>query len=197
MKKIQSYTHEYFFSKIPNLENKTLLDIGAGSTCDYSLMGYISFLDGKNEKSESEKNVLAIDLDFKGRLSTVLPRASLCADARELPLVKESFDIVAMGWLFDLFEDSERDKLVKEAARVVKPNGYLVGDVPLHPGLLSRYGGLGFIRWPIDSLKYSKQRKEYRKVIRSNGFEFLEEGIGIQENLFPRHLAFYFIVQKK
>jgi len=38
---IQAYTHKDFFKEIDNLETKTLLDVGAGEGCAYS-MAYLS-----------------------------------------------------------------------------------------------------------------------------------------------------------
>jgi hypothetical protein len=53
MIKIQSYTHEDFFREIPDLENKTLLDLGAGPNCTFG-MAYIDYVYNQLARTKEE-----------------------------------------------------------------------------------------------------------------------------------------------
>ncbi|NIO43961.1 MAG: methyltransferase domain-containing protein [Candidatus Aenigmarchaeota archaeon] len=208
MEKIQPYTRRDFFKEIPDLESKTLLDVGASEHCIFS-MAYLMFLYDKrartkekldekayNESKKFRKNIVTVDLEYKGKLSSILPETSICADARKLPFDNESFDIVAIGWLLDCFENnSEVVRTINESVRVLKSNGYLIGDAPLHPPITSNEK----LKTPklLSNPKYSKQIEKYRRVMTNEGIEFLKEGIGFNTNEIGNHLTFYFIGQKR
>ena len=67
-----------------------------------------------------------------------------CGDARRLPYSNNEFDMVLlMGALYHLQEQKERIACIKEAYRVLKPNGVAVFS------FISRYASL------IDGIKYS------------------------------------------
>jgi len=67
-----------------------------------------------------------------------------CGDARKLPYSDNEFDMVLlMGALYHLQEQQERISCIKEAYRVLKPNGTAVFS------FISRYASL------IDGMKYS------------------------------------------
>ena len=67
-----------------------------------------------------------------------------CGDARKLPYTDDEFDMVLlMGALYHLQEQQERLDCIKEAYRVLKPNGTAV------IAFISRYASL------IDGMKYS------------------------------------------
>lgn len=207
---IQSYTNEDFFKGIPNLETKTLLDVGAGGHCSYSVMGYLSHLYNQRARIREEldaeayqecerfkKNIVAIDLKYENKDSSLLSERSLCADARNLPFDAGMFDMVAMGWLLDYFKtDSELGKVISESVRVLKPKGYLVGDVPLHP-MRYVYEKFRIPKLLIDIPRYSNQIKKYKQIMKREGLEFLKDGVGFNSNELDRHLTFFFITQKR
>ena len=203
--KITPYTHEKFFEEIPDLEDKKLLDVGAGTFCMYSLSGYLPQV-GEQKKSNQVRyeenqnvkdNIVALDRIYDDELC-FLPERSICGDARKLPFHDESFDIVAAGWLFDYFKnESELEEVISECARVLNPKGYLVGDVPLHPTrpIYEKFRKLKFLLG-VDELKHAKQIEKYQRIIRTEEFEVLENGIGFNSNNPQRYLTFYFITQK-
>lgn len=49
------------------------------------------------------------------------------ADARELPFEPESFDVVVSSWaLHNIYDREERERAIREVARVLKPGGHLL-----------------------------------------------------------------------
>lgn len=227
---IQPYEPDDFFREIPDLENKRILDVGASIRCTFGL-AYLNHLRRQQAREcgsivkafeESEKfkdDVIAIDTEFKvinndsskakseGRelaLGWDIPIAY--ADARGLPFKDRSFDIVAMGYLLDTddFKRSGLEKAVREAARVLKSSGYLIGDIKLYPelaavafkeslGMLSSFK-LQYIRW-----RHLRQMEKYQRVIENSGMEFLKKGIAFTERyrVLYHPLTFYFIAKKR
>jgi len=116
-----------------------------------------------------------------------------------LPFDDESFDIVAMGYLHDTLEEkSVLKEAIDESVRVLKPNGYLIGDTPLHP-MRPRYERLRVLKLlsGIDHPKYAEQIRSYQEAMNNGGLEFLKEGIGFNRDNIQMYLTFYFVTQKK
>jgi ubiquinone/menaquinone biosynthesis C-methylase UbiE len=53
------------------------------------------------------------------------------ADARDLPYPDRSFDVVFSLGLLEHFKKEERFRILSEQRRVLKPNGFLICQVPL------------------------------------------------------------------
>ncbi|MEV7139548.1 class I SAM-dependent methyltransferase [Streptomyces tauricus] len=82
------------------------------------------------------RRLLAAGLDVTGadaaygmlsRAAERVPGRVVLADARQLPFPDGSFDAVSAIWLLHLLDDAER--VVAEAARVLRPSGVLVTTV--------------------------------------------------------------------
>ncbi len=201
--KVQSYTYEDLLKEIPDLETKKFLDVGSGRYSPFSL-AYFSYLHKKatnqNKKTfvmeEFKKNIVAVDLKYEDKLDCILPEVSVCADVRDLPFGNETFDIVTAGWLLDYFNDFELERVIDEVVRVLKPEGYFIGDVPLHP-MRSIYESLRIPKLIIDIPRYWKQMKKYKEVMKRNNLEFLKEGIGFNSTEIDKYLTFFFITRKR
>ncbi|MEA2004134.1 MAG: methyltransferase domain-containing protein [archaeon] len=199
------YTHETFFGNIPDIETKTLLDIGAGPYCEF-LWGYINSLNNSknlwNKKIEEiEKNTVAIDIKYP-KYTLLFPERCICADANTLPFADRSFDIVSMGWLLDYFSEENKEtdnpkinSILEETNRVLKPEGYLIGDVLLYP---NRYlNGLSTIPYILDcTFTYMQQIKGFSNTYEKNGFKMKEKAVGYNKRHIPHWITFYFIMQK-
>jgi len=64
--KLELYSRGELFEEIPELENKTVLDLASGAFCLYGL-AYLEVLEtklGKNNANEYESNVVAVDLQY-------------------------------------------------------------------------------------------------------------------------------------
>ncbi|MFH1127305.1 MAG: methyltransferase domain-containing protein [archaeon] len=204
MIEIKPYRYESFFEKIPFLENKKLLDVAAGCLCDYALFGYLSCLHKQNTQkrkvldglSNSDidymDNIIAMDLEYGHKIDSCIPERSLCADAQNMPFGNKIFDIVAIGYLLDLLLDSEVESVVRECARVLKPDGYLVGDVLLHPETLHVGSDLHICLKPEHEL----EQLRYKNIIELNGLKILDANIGYNSQILEKSLLFYFIAQK-
>lgn len=106
-----------------SVEGKRLLEIGSGRAVD-SL-----FLAARGAKSyvldfSSESFGLSVKL-ARERGVTIVP---LRADARSLPFESGSFDLIFSQGLVEHYQPP--DQLMEEQARVVKPGGYVLVDVP-------------------------------------------------------------------
>jgi SAM-dependent methyltransferase len=121
-------------------------------------------------------------------------------DGTLIPLEDESVDLVTMGKLLnnDLGERKNEEAL-SEARRVLKPNGYLLGDIPFfrfvrpHEALASKSLGLRFIRGKLsrDRLHtyWDNKLDEY--------FDDVETGYGWNdEELRGYSQAIYFMAEK-
>ncbi len=213
MMSIKTYTAESLLAKIPDLSHKKMLDVGTGHYSRYA-RACLSLLYGKEAENyrELEKlvekdprgfksNITAIDADYREVPKNFLPHASVNADARALPFYDGSFGIVAMGRLMDLqprTDRSEVENAVGEAARVLRPEGYLVGDTPIHPMERGERMMLPF-NLIFDAPAYRRQLDLYQETIENAGFEFAIRSIGFgtysywEERLF----AFHFLAQKR
>ena len=196
------YTHETFFENISDIETKTLLDIGAGPYCDF-IWGYINSLNNSKNpwNKEIEKNTVAIDIKYP-KDTVLFPELCICADANVLPFADRSFDIVSMGWFLDYFskknketDNPEINSILEETNRVLKPEGYLIGDVLLYPN--KYFKKLTTIPYILDcTFTYMQQIKGFSNTFEKNGFNIKEKAIGYNKKNVPKWIAFYFIMQK-
>jgi len=189
-----------FYKKIPNLEEKVLLDVGTGPYAAWSTAYFQALFEmGENPKKFAE-NVHAIDIETSFSIPEEevqkhedrdIPITFLHADAMALPFNNDSFDIVALGNILNLYLcNSEFEKIIEESRRVLRSNGYLIGKATL-------YG------W-IDQLKHRAfygpriiQIKKYETSIRKY-FRFLDKGkTSFRGSKSPLHKAFYFLAKKR
>jgi len=189
------------------LESKNLLDVGAGPFCSFC-RSYVSHIYERSKtKFETDKkaeqhatkflrNTLAFDIQYKSEFKIDFPEISVCEDARKLPFNDESFDIVTMGNLLDYFldDDSGLEQAISESARVLRPNGYLVGYVLLHPPRLD--DRLRMLKLPFDLPRYFWQRKKYLKVMEKQGLKPLKRDIRFYDAGDSKNLTFFFVTQK-
>ena len=208
MLRFKPYTHKSFFENIPDIETKTLLDVGAGPYCDY-ICGYINYLISKNKFSDDElkrfkQNTIAVDINYPKNIILFKERC-ICADAKTLPFKDETFDIVSIGWLLDYFSEENKEtdntkinKILEETYRMLKPEGYLMGDVLLYPN--KSFNKLSTILNISDNIStysiYKQQINEFSNTFEKNGFKIKEKAIGYNKKIVPKGAAFYFITQK-
>ncbi|MCK5062660.1 MAG: class I SAM-dependent methyltransferase [Candidatus Aenigmarchaeota archaeon] len=205
MLKFKPYTQESFFEKIPDLETKTLLDVGAGPYCDY-ICEYMNNLISKNKFSDDElkrfkQNTIAVDINYPKKI-VFFKKRCICADAMTLPFKDESFDIVSIGWLLDYFSEENKEtdntkinNILEETYRMLKPEGYLMGDVLLYPN--KSFNKLSTIPNILGSIPvYMQQINGFSNTFEKNGFKIKEKAIGYNKKIVPKSTAFYFITQK-
>ena len=210
----RGYGHWDLFRDVPDLEKKKLLDVGAGTHMVYTEWGYkIALIDrfvdgGMNDDDAYDKatsyvkeNTTTLDEQYGGWNEFERQHVHsklVVGDARDIKLPKESFDIVTVGWLFDLYKEKpdELQKIVDGCGGVLKPNGLFIGDVPMHPIKSNMCGSavrgvLPYVIW------FRNQVKQYTELIETHGLEIVESGLGFIKNRKPHHTTFYFISQKK
>ena len=155
-----------------------ILDIGSGSVrwnnCDLPVTGVDinkKMLDYAQKKGRIEKGVVW-NLDDKG-----------------IPLKNEHFDFVILSDVLEHLEDPR--KILNEAVRLLKKQGFLIITVPLDSGLspwrvLFEIGC--FIRGDILGQEYFKKRcghiqhfsvKDVASMLEDNGFSIIEKNITI------------------
>jgi len=102
------------------LHDGRILEVGAQTGVDAE---YISRL-GYN----------VISVDYNGEAINMMRQrkinAIIKADGLDLPFADASFDLVYSQGLVEHFIGSELDQLLEEQIRVIRPNGYLLIDVP-------------------------------------------------------------------
>ena len=126
----------------------------------------------------------------------------ICADAMTLPFKDESFDIVSIGWLLDYFSEENKEtdntkinNILEETYRMLKPEGYLMGDVLLYPN--KSFNKLSTIPNILGSIPvYMQQINGFSNTFEKNGFKIKEKAIGYNKKIVPKSTAFYFITQK-
>jgi ubiquinone/menaquinone biosynthesis C-methylase UbiE len=152
-------THWWFLAKrkfiatvFPKVKKVKILDIGCGTG------GTTKFLKTYGEVVGLEANPLARSLAQKRGLKII------AGTAEKLPFEKETFDVVT---IFDVLyhQHIESDiKVLKEAYRVLKPQGYLVVTDCALP----------FLKSPHDEIMQARERytkKELTQKIEKAGFK--------------------------
>lgn len=201
------YSRVDILRKLPVLIDKTILDLGAGFGCDFSL-SYIDCVHGTNYSNrnsteplrlsdEYTERVVALDSNFRSSRETSLPGVSVCSNTKELPFPNKFFDIVAAGHLLDVLETKDREFTLKESARVLKPKGYFIGDVRLYTHKWMWIEDSTDIRRFLMN-EHVEQIEEYKRNLQESKLELVNSGIGILTDLYTRFgcLTFYFLAQK-
>lgn len=143
-------THWWFLAKrkfiaavFPKVKKVKILDIGAGTG------GMTKFLKNYGEVVGIEANPLAKSLAQKRGLKIV------SGTAEKLPFEKESFDVVT---IFDVLyhQNIGSDlKVLKEASKVLKPQGYLIVTDCALP----------FLKSPHDEVMQARERYTKKELI--------------------------------
>lgn len=203
MERLQSYTHRELVGNIPDLRNKSLLDVGsglfsvyAGAYIDCSHKAQESNNEDPEKPKEIQKNVIALDIKYSDKESAFYPERSVCADARNLPFDNDRFDIVTMGYLLDYFKNkTELAQVISESTRVLKEGGYLLGDVPLHP-MRAIHEKYRRVKWYIDLPRYFYQANIYKRAMQDEGLTLVSADVGYNWESTQQYTTYYFVARK-
>jgi len=131
-----------------------VLDVGAGSGTFTNRLAARGFEITSTDVTDDALQVL------RGRVSGTVERA----DATSLPFSAASFDAVVLGEVLEHVEDDSA--ALKEAARVLRPDGILAVTVPRNPAWFSRSD-----EWAGHFRRYTREQLENRVAMA--GFEIL------------------------
>ncbi|HEX3596077.1 MAG TPA: class I SAM-dependent methyltransferase [Polyangiaceae bacterium] len=131
-----------------------VLDVGAGSGTFTDRLATRGFEVTSTDVTDDALEVL------RGRVSGTVERA----DASSLPFSAASFDAVVLGEVLEHVEDDSA--ALKEAARVLRPDGILAVTVPRNPAWFSRSD-----QWAGHFRRYTRGQLENRVAMA--GFEIL------------------------
>ena len=181
---VKRYTIDDLFRRIPDLENKTLLDVGASGDPYYSL-SYLKVLAERDLNLEDyRENIIIFDkrdnrqFDQTGQIGNF--HNFVWGDLEKLPFQDEKFDIIALGRVLQCVHP---EKAIEEAARVLKPEGYLIGDVPLHNNrslYICLWNIKHWMKYPnefieklgilTDFVTVPRKKEKYKRLMEKNGF---------------------------
>lgn len=88
-------------------------------------------------------------------------------DVRDLPHKDETFDLVTAGKLLHYFDEQGMEEVLNEAERVLKPEGYIVGDVPINR----------LAYWPVYKFSEKKSIERYEEQL-DQKFDLKDYGVG-------------------
>ncbi|MFH0978493.1 MAG: class I SAM-dependent methyltransferase [Candidatus Woesearchaeota archaeon] len=175
------YDHRTLLAFVPELESKSMLDLGAG---------YFA-LDSSLHLASSGQTI-ALDLCYREQ-KPLLVKDAVAGDALRLPFRDECIDVVVQGYLADLVHD--RNMLFTETARVLKPGGYLVGDVPMRPMREFRERGR-LLKLAIDIPSYLGQARTLRREIEKSGLIMVHNGLGVNATNVELYVNYHYIARK-
>jgi ubiquinone/menaquinone biosynthesis C-methylase UbiE len=95
----------------------------------------------------------------------------LHADAFDLPFEDGEFDIIISFKLIRHFDAANRQKLLKEMRRLLKPNGWLLFDVVNSPACRWLYSKWGLEQSWVDDFHFTAQ--EFRQEMKSENFRVM------------------------
>jgi ubiquinone/menaquinone biosynthesis C-methylase UbiE len=112
---LERETRDHFYSLLPNLEGKLLLDVGCGS--------------GHDARYYIEKRAVVSGLDISDKViemaTRTVPKGEFrVGDMRNLPYTSNQFDVITSFYALQASEDVP--KSLREMVRVTKPNGTIV-----------------------------------------------------------------------
>ncbi len=140
---------------IGTLDDKIVIDVGCGPG------NLLASLGGK------PKMLIGLDISPGAlQVAKTLGYQPILADVQNLPLVSECADVVMLNAVMHHSDDAE--KVLREAARLVRPGGLLVTDMDPQKGAWD-FKGLGFllyhIRYPLYKLLGSSSYKTQEEDI--------------------------------
>ncbi len=148
----------HFYTRVSALADpqSVVLDYGAGrGRRERSVFkGRISSLKGKVRK------VVGVDVDPVVRSNSALDEAHVIEPGQRLPFGSGTFDLLVSDWVFEHIEDPA--SFAAEAARVLKPGGWLCARTPNRRGYVAlgaRLFGGPLQNWLIGRLQ--PRRKEH------------------------------------
>jgi len=164
---------------IGNLKNKIVVDIGCGPGNIFSTIK-------KRPKLLIGVDLAPISLSFAKKAGYI----PVLADADDLPFVSDFADVVTLNATLHHCEDMSA--VLKESARLVKPNGLLITDHD--PQLLAwDYRGLAKILWRLRLIVYKiighgfhKSNEQQRAALESEIHH--KPGHGVTEDFFKANL---------
>ncbi|QGA80081.1 hypothetical protein LC1Nh_0174 [Candidatus Nanohalobium constans] len=123
-------------------------------------------------------------------------REFVLADAGKLPFDDEAVDIVTAGRFLNNFDEESSEEVIDEVKRVLKPEGYFVGDIkmyrPLRPDQMMQFRKTGALAYLT-----SEMRQESHEEQLETHFNELETGRSwIIEDERPYVSTLYFKAQK-
>lgn len=202
MERLSPYSRRELFGYIPNLRDKSLLDVGSGQFSFYAeayryccRRAQESDSVAPEKPTEIKNDVICLDINYSKK-PAFSPEKSVCADARNLPFDNDRFDIVAMGYLLDFFENkTELSQVIGESTRVLEEGGYLLGDVPLNPWreASERYRR---VKWYIDLPGYFCQAYKYERAIQAEGLTLVISELGYNWESVDKNTTYYFLARK-
>lgn len=136
-------------------ETDTILDVG---TKDGNYLGSMA------------GNVVGVDLEFKFPLKSDIS-SYMYADGRRLPFKTNSFDYVVMNQVLEHVE--EREPLINETARVLKPDGIALFSFP---NSLAFNRPHGLPRW-LSILPKPVGKRLASRFLSSDRFEYYASGV--------------------
>lgn len=158
------------------LENKKILDIGAGPY--QPITSAVAEFTDDNEKAFN--NVVSIDKKFKyGWFLPFSPVAG--AEAQHLPFADNSFDVVSLISVLHLLEkENGMEQGLSEMGRVLVSGGIgLVGFATLEPRIASpdrgRLNTIESLRLLLNIKKINAHMERYREALMNAGFDVKKE----------------------
>jgi SAM-dependent methyltransferase len=166
---------------IGTLDDKIVIDVGCGPG------NLLASLGGK------PKTLIGLDISHGAlQVAQTLGYQTILADVQDIPLVSECADVVMLNAVMHHSDDAE--KVLREAARLVRPGGILVTDMDPQKGAWD-FKGLGLllyqIRYPLYKLMRSSSYKTQEEDILRLATEVHNQqpGAGIELNLYETVLT--------
>ncbi len=166
---------------IGTLDDKVVIDVGCGPG------NLVASLGG------NPTMLIGLDISYGAlQLAKTLGYLTLLADVQDLPLVSECADVVMLNAVMHHSDDPE--KVLREAARLVRPGGILVTDMDPQKGAWD-FKGLGLLlyqlRYPLYKLLHSSSYKTQEEHVLRLATEVHNQqpGAGIELSLYETVLS--------
>lgn len=198
MKLLDGYTTPDLLSLLPLPEHSTHLDVGPG---EFAIWTHL--LHGEVLSRSSGHSITSFQLDLF-QPKSVMNDSLVRAKSESLPFSSGIFDVVTMGYLLDLLSPEEQLSTVREAHRVLKVGGHILGDVMFVPQsrkddadssvfLGTRFRKLYLL---LMGALAKKELAALQSSFAQAGFEMLLTGLSYDRNNFPLVINHVFLAKK-